>query len=136
MALLHAAGVHLRSNIVMTQIHYFIQCYGTLDSDMQIYFVSVGSSSQGKRDSDYLRAYAADRQLYYEVRGLNNSDFVRRLIQTYNVPTSNVHQVKARELVRSLKTAVSLPLSRDAVRNAHHTRYMLDSTYRIFSNLR
>lgn len=120
----------------MTHVHYFIQTNGTLDSCMKIYIVTVGTTKQSKRDSEFLQSCAAARQDYYEVRSQDTSDFVCKLIKTYMVPQSNVQRVSARDLVRSIKAAVSVPLTRDSLRNGHHCRKNLDSLYYFLSNFR
>lgn len=126
----------------MTHYYYYITAGNTIDVTSQVYLVSVGTSMQGNRDYLYVLAHATNMGYYFEIRSLESSRFVSRMlnqlrddaaVQQRTAP--QLQQIKIRDLVRNIKSELAQPLSASALHNAHELRNLIDGSYRAFSNL-
>lgn len=120
----------------MTHYYIYIQSNGNQVNELtRIFIVGVGTSEQATRDFLYLTAKAVDDSDYFEKRGLDSSDFMRRVIVEHSLPDYAIQKISARDLVRHFKANTAPKLSPSSLANAHHQRMVLDSNYRIFTNL-
>ena len=126
----------------MTHYYYYITAGNTIDITSKVYLVAVGTSKQGNRDFLYVLAHATNMGYYFEIRSLETTQFVSRVLnQLRNDPAVQLRQtpqlqlIKIRELVRNIKSELAQPLSASALHNAHELRNFIDGSYRAFSNL-
>ncbi|MDT3387158.1 MAG: hypothetical protein LIR46_05265 [Bacteroidota bacterium] len=116
----------------MLHYHYLITCGDCLDETTHIYQVGIGRGSQADRDYLFLMAYATDNNYFFNLRTLESTEFVQRILVAHNIPQSAIQQVKARDLVRAIKAAQKLPLSQISLNAAHSLRKSLNANYRFF----
>lgn len=116
----------------MLHYHYLITCGNQLNAEAHIYIVGIGTSAQADRDYLFLLAYATEHNFFFNIRTLESSDFIMRVIKAHNIPQSSIQQVNARDLVRAIKAAQKMPLSQISLTAAHNLRKSLNSNYRFF----
>lgn len=126
----------------MTHYHYYITAGRQLDTTSKIYLVGVGTSRQADRDYLFLLSHATTAGHYFELRNQDTTNFVTRVQNQLNDEADAAHQphptmqmIKIRDLVRSIKAQVALPLTSCSLHNAHEIRNLIDGSYRAFSNL-
>lgn len=126
----------------MTHYYYYITAGNQIDCTSQVYLVAVGTSMQGNRDYLYVLAHATNMGYYFEIRSLETTEFVTRVLNQLRDDAANqlrtapqLQLIKIRDLVRNIKSYLAQPLSPSALHNAHELRNYIDSSYRAFSNL-
>ena len=126
----------------MTHYYYYITAGNTIDMTSQVYLVAVGTSMQGNRDFLYLLAHATNMGYYFEVRTLETTQFVTRVLKQLRDYAADQQRtapqlqlIKIRDLVRNIKSELAQPLSPSALHTAHELRNLIDGSYRAFSNL-
>lgn len=117
----------------MVHLHYYITAGDTIDETTRIFVVSVGTTAQANRDYLFLTAHAVTHGHYFELKSKESAEFVSRLLRENHVPESSMTPVKARDLVRAIKSDTAVPLS--SFGNADYLKKQLDVNYRLFSNL-
>lgn len=126
----------------MTHYYYYITAGNSIDMTSLVYLVSVGTSMQGNRDYLYVLAHATNMGYYFEIRSLETTKFVSRVLNQLRDdaavqmrPTPQLQLIKIRDLVRNIKSELAQPLSASALHNAHELRNFIDGSYRALSNL-
>lgn len=126
----------------MTHYYYYITAGNTIDMTSQVYLVAVGNSKQGTRDFLYVLAHATNMGYYFEIRSLETTQFVTRVLNQLRDdaavqlrPAPQLQLIKIRDLVRNIKSELAQPLSASALHNAHELRNFIDGSYRALSNL-
>lgn len=120
----------------MTHYHYYILAGAQLDENARIYKVGVGSSKQGRRDYLFLTAFAVEHGHYFELVSDKTDDFVRRINLSLGGILPSIMVLSSREMVRYLKGAGLPTLSNDALLSNDAQLKVLNTNYRIISNLR
>lgn len=126
----------------MTHYYYYITAGNSIDMTSLVYLVAVGTSKQGTRDFLYVLAHATNMGYYFEIRSLETTQFVSRVLNqlrndaaVQQRQTPQLQLIKIRELVRNIKSELAQPLSASALHNAHELRNYIDGSYRALSNL-
>lgn len=119
----------------MTHYYYYVQAGTIVDKSTRIYKVAVGTSSQAQRDYLSLVARSVDFGDFFKIADHNTSEFINRLSQSVDGETLPIQLIKARDLVRAFKAGEAIPLSDIALHQAHQFRNIMDTGYRIMSNL-
>lgn len=139
LALLYVSEVHLQGlyflRLVMNSYYLYIQAGAIIDESASFYKVAVGTSRQANRDYLFLLAHAEQHAHYFELWSADVAEFVNKIAQSLCRDSLPLQLVKARDLVRCLKAAESMPLSAAFLHNQHQLRNILDTNYRIFSNI-
>lgn len=120
----------------MTHYYYYIIAGAQLDENARIYKVGVGSSKQGRRDYLFLTAFAVEHGHYFEMVSGKTDDFVHRVTLSLGGVLPSIMVLSSREMVRYLKGAGLPTLSNDALLSNDAQLKVLNTNYRIISNLR
>lgn len=120
----------------MTHFHYYIIAGAQCDENTRLFKVGVGSSKQGRRDYLFLTAFAVDHGHYFELVNDKTDDFVRRVTLSLGGVLPSIMVLSSREMVRYLKGAGLPTLSNDALLSNDAQLKVLNTNYRIISNLR
>lgn len=121
----------------MTHYYLLIEESGVLTSESKIWKVAVGQSKQADRDFLFLLAHTADNGYYFEKITGAVAEFL------YNIAVSvapvgsespidylNIRQVKARDLVRSIKKRTAIPLDSLLLQHQRAFRYLTNINFR------
>lgn len=119
----------------MTHYYFYVQAGTIVDKSTRIYKVAIGSGSQAQRDYLSLVARSVDFGDFFKIADHDTTDFIHRLVQSVDGETLPIQLVKARDLVRAFKAGEAIPLSDIALHQAHQFRNIMDTGYRIISNL-
>lgn len=119
----------------MLHYYYLIEANRVVDQNSLIYWVGVGTSKQANSDFLFLTAYAVEHGYYFEPSNHVNSQFVKRVRESVNMSLSNFQVVNARDLVRSIRASLRMPLNSAALAASHHVRKVFNTDYRISTNL-
>lgn len=120
----------------MTHYHYYILAGAQLDENARIYKIGVGSSKQGRRDYLFLTAFAVEHGHYFELVSDKTDDFVHRVTLSLDGGLPSIMVLSSREMVRYLKGAGLPTLSNDKLLSNDAQLKVLNTNYRIISNLR
>lgn len=126
----------------MTHYYYYITAGNSIDMTSKVYLVAVGTSKQGTRDFLYVLAHATNMGYYFEIRSLETTQFVSRVLNQMRNDAAGQQRtnpelqlIKIRDLVRNIKSELAQPLSPSALHNAHELRNFINGSYRALSNL-
>lgn len=119
----------------MVHYYYYVSAGAQCDENTRIYKVAVGTSKQCQRDYAFIMTYALEHGHYFEVVSSRSDDFVKRLRHSLVQFNVQLEWLSCRDLTALLRSAVSSPLSPNALHAAHQQRTTLNLTYRISSNL-
>lgn len=119
----------------MVHYYYYVSAGAQCDEFTRIYKVAVGTSKQCQRDYAFIMAYALEHGHYFEVVSSRSDEFVKRLRHSLVQFNVQLEWLSCRDLSALLRSAVTSPLSPDALHTAHQQRTTLNLTYRISSNL-
>lgn len=119
----------------MTHYYYYVVAGQVCDGTTQLYKVGIGHSAQGQRDYAFLTSYAKEHGHYFSPITQESDIFFRHLLESLREFDVKCYQVAGRDLVRSLKDGVFKPLSCAQSHAANYQLKMLDTSYRIISNL-
>lgn len=120
----------------MTHYYYYIIAGAQCDENTRLFKVGVGSSKQGQRDYLFLTAFAVEHGHYFELVSDKTDDFVRRINLSLGGILPSIMVLSSREMVRYLKGAGLPTLSNDALLSNDAQLKVLNTNYRIISNLR
>jgi len=120
----------------MTHYHYYIIAGAQCDENTRLFKVGVGSSKQGSRDYLFLTAFAVEHGHFFELVSAKTDDFVRRVTLSLGGVLPSIMVLSSREMVRYLKGAGLPTLSNDALLTHDAQLKVLNTNYRIISNLR
>lgn len=120
----------------MTHFHYYIIAGAQCDENTRLFKVGVGSSKQGRRDYLFLTAFAVDHGHYFELVNDKTDDFVRKVTLSLGGVLPSIMVLSSREMVRYLKGAGLPTLSNDELLTHDAQLKVLNTNYRIISNLR
>lgn len=119
----------------MTHYFYYVVAGQVCDGTTQPYKVGIGHSAQGQRDHAFLASYAKEHGHYFSPITQESDIFFRHLLESLEEFDVSSAQIAGRDLVRLLKDGVSKPLSSAQLHAADYQLKMLDTSYRIISNL-
>lgn len=120
----------------MTHFHYYIIAGAQCDENTRLFKVGVGSSKQGRRDYLFLTAFAVDHGHYFELVNDKTDNFVRKVTLSLGGVLPSIMVLSSREMVRYLKGAGLPTLSNDELLTHDAQLKVLNTNYRIISNLR
>ena len=119
----------------MTCKYYYVSAGAICDDATRIYVVTLGISAQGKRDHTFLQSYAIQHGHYFEKVSLESDTFIRNLresLSEFNIPT---RLMAGRDMVKFLVKGESPLDFQSHLSTANYQLKMLDTSYRIISNL-
>lgn len=120
----------------MTHYYYYIIAGAQCDENTRLFKVGVGSSKQGQRDYLFLTAFAVEHGHYFELVSAKTDNFVHRVTLSLGGVLPSIMVLSSREMVRYLKGAGLPTLSNDALLSNDAQLKVLNTNYRIISNLR
>lgn len=120
----------------MTHYYYYIIAGAQCDENTRLFKVGVGSSKQGQRDYLFLTAFAVEHGHYFELVSDKTDLFVHRVTLSLGGVLPSIMVLSSREMVRYLKGAGLPTLSNDKLLSNDAQLKVLNTNYRIISNLR
>lgn len=106
----------------MVRKYFLIVAGSLLSASSKFYTVEVSSSSQGLRDYNFIKDWAARHNYYWHIFDKECADFRLRIAQSFGMQVHEMHSMKltARALVRYIKEHLSSPAispdNREAIR--------------------
>ena len=119
----------------MTHKFYYVSAGPVCDEFTRIYIVTLGQSLQGSRDTEFLRSYAIQHGHYFEKMSIESDVFILNLRDSLVEFDVNTQLIAGRDLVKLLRQSVAKPLNQSHLQAANYQLKMLDTSYRIISNL-
>ena len=119
----------------MTHKYYYVSAGKVCDDTTAIYTVFIGQSAQGCRDLDFLQQYAIQHGHYFKNVSEESDIFIRNLKESLAEFDIKHEQTTARDLVRLFKDGTKKPLDNRVLQAHIYQMKMLDTSYRIISNL-
>lgn len=119
----------------MTHKFYYVSAGAICDEDTRIYVVTLGQSLQGSRDTEFLRSYAIQHGHYFEKMSAESDIFIRNLRDSLAEFDVNTQLIAGRDLVKLFRHGTTSPLNQSHLQAANYQLKMLDTSYRIISNL-
>lgn len=123
----------------MTTLYYFCAADDVIDTDDCWYQVTIGTTVQARRDLQFLKDFAEAHNYYFEQRSLESSHFVERVAQSLfpsddamPLLSLNCAHVKARDLVRAIKSKNKPNAQLTNQHSRHHSMMELSLNYRAF----
>ena len=119
----------------MTHKFYYVSAGAICDEDTRIYVVTLGQSLQGSRDTEFLRSYAIQHGHYFEKMSAESDIFIRNLRDSLAEFDVKPQLTAGRDLVKLFRQGVASPLNQSHLQAKSYQLKMLDTSYRIISNL-
>ena len=119
----------------MTHKYYYVSAGAVCDDATRIYIVTLGISAQGKRDHAFLQSYAIQHGHYFEKMSADSDIFILNLRDSLAEFSISTQLIAGRELVKLLRQGIAEPLNQSHLQAANYQLKMLDTSYRIISNL-
>lgn len=119
----------------MTHKFYYVSAGAICDEDTRIYIVTLGQSAQGARDTEFLRSYAIQHGHYFEKMSADSDIFILNLRDSLAEFDVNTQLIAGRDLVKFFRHGTATPLDQSHLHAANYQLKMLDTSYRIISNL-
>lgn len=119
----------------MTHKYYYVSAGKVCDATTAIYTIFIGQSAQGCRDLDFLQQYAIQHGHYFKSVSEVSDIFIKNLKESLAEFDIKHEQTSARDLVRLLKDGTKTPVSSAQLHAHDYQLKMLDTSYRIISNL-
>jgi len=119
----------------MTHKYYYVAAGKICDATTAIYTVFIGQSVQGGRDLNFLQQYAIHHGHYFKSISEESDIFIKNLKESLaDFDIKNEH-ISARDLVRLFKNGTKKLLDNRVLQDHDYQMKMLDTSYRIISNL-
>lgn len=119
----------------MTHKFYYVSAGPVCDENTRIYIVTLGQSAQGARDTEFLRSYAIQHGHYFEKMSADSDIFILNLRDSLAEFDVSTQLIAGRDLVKLLRQSVAKPLDQSHLQAKNYQLKMLDTSYRIISNL-
>ena len=119
----------------MTHKFYYVSAGAICDEDTRIYIVTLGQSAQGARDTEFLRSYAIQHGHYFEKLSADSDIFITNLRDSLSEFDIKPAYLDGRSLVKFFRQGIAKPLDQSHLQAANYQLKMLDTSYRIISNL-
>ena len=119
----------------MTHKFYYVSAGQVCDENTRIYIVTLGQSAQGARDTEFLRSYAIQHGHYFEIMSADSDIFILNLCDSLAEFDVSTQLIAGRDLVKLLRQSVAKPLDQSHLQAKNYQLKMLDTSYRIISNL-
>jgi hypothetical protein len=119
----------------MTHKYYYVSAGKVCDEHTCIYSVMIGESLQGRRDHDFLQSYAIQHGHYFTPVSNESDIFIDNLVDSLAEFDIKRRHLSGRDLVKLLRQGVSSALDKRQLHTADYQLKMLDTSYRIISNL-
>lgn len=119
----------------MTHKYYYVSAGKVCDATTAIYTIFIGKSAQGCRDYDFLQQYAIQHGHYFKSVSEVSDIFIKNLKESLAEFNIKHEHTSARDLVRLFKEGTKKPLDNRRLQAHDYQMKMLDTSYRIFSNL-
>lgn len=119
----------------MTHKYYYVSAGKVCDATTAIYTIFIGQSAQGCRDLDFLLQYAIQHGHYFKSVSEVSDIFIKNLKESLSDFDIKHEQMSARDLVRLFKDGTKTPVSSAQLHAHDYQLKMLDTSYRIISNL-
>ena len=119
----------------MTHKFYYVSAGAICDEDTRIYIVILGQSAQGARDTEFLRSHAIRHGHYFEKMSAASDIFIRNLRDSLAEFSISTQLIAGRDLVKLFRHGIASPLNQSHLHAWNYQLRMLDTSYRIISNL-
>lgn len=119
----------------MTHKYYYVSAGKVCDATTAIYTIFIGQSAQGCRDLDFLQQYANEHGHYFNSVSEVSDIFIKNLKESLAEFDIKHEHTSARDLVRLFKDGTKKPLNNRVLKAHDYQMKMLDTSYRIISNL-
>ena len=119
----------------MTHKYYYVSAGKVCDANTCIYSVMIGECLQGRRDHDFLQSYAIQHGHYFAPVSNESDIFIDNLVTSLAEFDIKRRHLTGRELVKLLRQGVGYALDERKLQTADYQMKMLDTSYRIISNL-
>lgn len=119
----------------MTHKYYYVSAGAVCDANSKVYVVILGESVQGRRDYDFLLSYAIEHGHYFEKMSRESDIFITNLIDSLAEFDIQRRFIPGHDLVKLLRQGLASPLDSRHLHSANYQLKMLDTSYRIISNL-
>lgn len=119
----------------MTHKYYYVSAGKVCDENTCIYSVMIGESLQGRRDHDFLQSYAIQNGHYFATVSNESDIFIDNLVDSLAEFDIKRRHLTGRDLVKLLRQGVSSTLDERQLHTTDYQLKMLDTSYRIISNL-
>lgn len=119
----------------MTCKYYYVSAGAVCDDATRIYVVTLGISAQGKRDHAFLQSYAIQHGHYFEKMSVDSDTFILNLRESLAEFDISTQLIAGRDLVKLLRQGLTVPLNESHLKANNYQLKMLDTSYRIISNL-
>ena len=119
----------------MTHRYYYVVAGQLCDGTTMAYKVAIGTSVQGKRDFEFLQSYALQHNHYFAQLSIESVTFMDNLLNSLAEFDIQLQHITGRELVKIFKSCCADPLNPSALSSANYQLKMLDTSYRVISNL-
>ena len=119
----------------MTHKYYYVSAGKVCDANTCIYSIMIGESLQGRRDHDFLRSYAIQHGHYFAPVSNESDIFIDNLVDSLAEFDIKRRHLSGRDLVKLLRHGVDCAVDNRQLQTADYQLKMLDTSYRIISNL-
>lgn len=119
----------------MTHKYYYVSAGKVCDEHTCIYSVMIGESLQGRRDHDFLQSYAIQHVHYFAPVSNESDIFIDNLLDSLAEFDIKRRHLSGRDLVKLLRDGTKNILDERQLHTADYQLKMLDTSYRIISNL-
>ncbi len=119
----------------MTHKYYYVSAGRVCDEHTCIYSVMIGESLQGRRDHDFLKSYAIQHGHYFAPVSNESDIFINNLVDSLAEFDIKRRHLSGRDLVKLLRDGTKNILDERQLHTADYQLKMLDTSYRIISNL-
>ena len=119
----------------MTHKFYYVSAGPVCDENTRIYIVTLGQSLQGSRDTEFLRSYAIQHGHYFEKMSAESDIFILNLCASLAEFDVDKRLIAGRDLVKLFRHGTDKPLHPSYLQGKNYQLKMLNTSYRIISNL-
>lgn len=119
----------------MTHKYYYVSAGKVCDANTCIYSVMIGEGLQGRRDHEFLQTYAIQHGHYFAPVTNESDIFIDNLVDSLAEFDIKRRHLAGRDLVKLLRHGLSSGLDTRQLHAADYQLKMLDTSYRIISNL-
>lgn len=119
----------------MTHYHHYIFAGRVIDATTRIFVVAIGQSARHLAIYAWLKAYSKAHNHYFCIRSLESSEFIQRVIHSIDDANLSPQYVTAPQLKAFLKEVDDIPFTGGTLHNKHRQRYILNTDYRVSSNV-
>ncbi len=119
----------------MTCKYYYVSAGAVCDAATTIFVLTLGISAQSRRDHEFLRSYAIKHGHYFEKVSAESDIFISNLRDSLAEFDIKPAYIDGHSLVKLFRQGCAEPLDQSHLLAKNYQLKMLDTSYRIISNL-